>query len=259
MSSDAMGTAIADAVLALTPAEKADTEFAWQTISAEIFKFLDSTPIGVIKPWDKSMPNTPALDDTWAECNGQFISDSGSPYNGYRIRNLNGADVIFSVSWSAGIATISTANIAALSVGDSVTGTGITSGSIITDITGNIVTMSDTGFSGTINTTFTNKGNFIRGGITSGNSKNDAMQRITGSFRTNRDVSNTDLVNSPLGAFYNTTDSTRDRSVETNAADRVWRRTHFDSSLSTSPNQAKTDDEETYPKHTEMVMIMKIK
>jgi microcystin-dependent protein len=34
---------------------------------------------------------TPRLPENWAECNGQTLSDTGSPYNGVVIPNLNGA------------------------------------------------------------------------------------------------------------------------------------------------------------------------
>jgi hypothetical protein len=48
-------------------------------------------PVGVILPWHKSFPNTPALLANWVECNGQTLSDSESVYDGQVIPNLNGA------------------------------------------------------------------------------------------------------------------------------------------------------------------------
>lgn len=48
-----------------------------------------SPPIGSILPWHKSFANTPALPSGWLECNGQTISDAGSPYNGQTLPNLN--------------------------------------------------------------------------------------------------------------------------------------------------------------------------
>ncbi len=47
-------------------------------------------PIGSIVAWHKSFTNTPALPSGWVEANGQVLSDSGSPYNGQTIPNLNG-------------------------------------------------------------------------------------------------------------------------------------------------------------------------
>ena len=50
-------------------------------------------PVGTIIPWDKNLLGTPPLDSTWAENNGQLITDPSSPYNGSRIANLNGATI----------------------------------------------------------------------------------------------------------------------------------------------------------------------
>ncbi len=47
-------------------------------------------PIGSIIAWHKSLSGTPALPSGWAECNGQTLSDAGSPYNGQVIPDLNG-------------------------------------------------------------------------------------------------------------------------------------------------------------------------
>jgi hypothetical protein len=46
-------------------------------------------PIGTIKAWHKSFPNTPALPWGWVECNGQAINDAASPYNGSNTPDLN--------------------------------------------------------------------------------------------------------------------------------------------------------------------------
>ena len=40
--------------------------------------------------WLKSLTGTPSLPSGWAECNGQTISDSDSPFNGVAIPDLNG-------------------------------------------------------------------------------------------------------------------------------------------------------------------------
>jgi hypothetical protein len=48
-------------------------------------------PIGVIKHWDKNRPGTPALSDSWMECNGQVVTDAASPYVGQNLQDLNGA------------------------------------------------------------------------------------------------------------------------------------------------------------------------
>ena len=85
---DRLGTAIKTAVEALTPAEKTDLELAWQTIANPIVAFID-VPVGVILPWHKDLSGTPTLSDSWAELNGQTISDSESPYDGVTLPDLN--------------------------------------------------------------------------------------------------------------------------------------------------------------------------
>lgn len=139
-------------------------------------KDLSNGIIGEIKQYDKTFPNTPALTDEWAECDGSVISDSDSPYNTYRTRNLNGGSVVFSTTWAAGVATVAATDVTGLGVGDFVSGAGIAAEAYITDITGTTVTMSDTSFSGAISTTYTNDGRFIRGNNISGNSQADAFQ-----------------------------------------------------------------------------------
>jgi hypothetical protein len=47
-------------------------------------------PIGCPIPWLKSLAGVPALPSNWVECNGQTLSDAGSPLNGQTIPNLNG-------------------------------------------------------------------------------------------------------------------------------------------------------------------------
>lgn len=48
-----------------------------------------AVPIGGIVAWLKSFPNTPALPNEFAECNGQVLSDAGSPFNGQTLPDLN--------------------------------------------------------------------------------------------------------------------------------------------------------------------------
>ena len=50
-----------------------------------------SVPVGCVMAWLKSFPNTPALPASWAECNGQVLSDAASPFNGATLPDLNGA------------------------------------------------------------------------------------------------------------------------------------------------------------------------
>jgi len=138
-------------------------------------------PIGGIIDFSGSRANTPALSGYFQLCDGSVISDADSPYNGERTENLNGANVILTgVSWTAdgggSYATIAQADLYALAVGDDVSGIGIVADTTITDITGTTVTISDTAISGSVDTTFTNRGRFVRGGSTSGIGQKDAFQ-----------------------------------------------------------------------------------
>lgn len=47
-------------------------------------------PIGSIVAWHKNFVGTPGLPDGWLECNGQTVSDAGSPLNGQVLPDLNG-------------------------------------------------------------------------------------------------------------------------------------------------------------------------
>jgi uncharacterized protein (TIGR02145 family) len=46
-------------------------------------------PVGGLVAWLKDLLGTPSLPSNYAECNGQTISDSESPFNGQAIPNLN--------------------------------------------------------------------------------------------------------------------------------------------------------------------------
>lgn len=50
---------------------------------------IGSAPIGTINAWHGSFINTPALPWGWAQCNGQVLNDTESPYNGQSLPDLN--------------------------------------------------------------------------------------------------------------------------------------------------------------------------
>jgi len=64
-----------------------------------------AVPIGTILPWAKSLSGVPALWDGWVECNGQVLSDAGSPINGVTIPNLNGDGRVLKGAASSGAAS----------------------------------------------------------------------------------------------------------------------------------------------------------
>jgi len=133
--------------------------------------------IGDVKHVHEDFPNAPAQPSWWAAMDGSAISDADSPFNGYRLPNDNGADVVLTVTWASGVAAIPATDVTALAVGDTVVGSGIAADAVIDDITGTTVTMSDTSFSGSsISTTFSNSGRFWRAAEVSGPGKNHAFQ-----------------------------------------------------------------------------------
>ena len=221
-------------------------------------------PIGTIKDWDKTLSGTPALDATWHECDGSMIDDADSPYDGQRIRNLNGADVILTgIVWASGVATIPSADLPALAVGDYVAGSGIDSEAYITDITGTTVTMSDTSFSDTVTTTFSNDGRFVGGGETSGDGKRDNVPNVVGIFYTRKNQADSPVVfASSIGAIIEDTDITTTLydTIQTSTPQKYRTRLKFDAKSYTGLGATKyTSENSVHPIHTKMVKIIKIK
>jgi hypothetical protein len=127
----------------------------------------------------------PSLPASLAACSGQLISDAASPFNGKRLPNLNGENVVLTLTFTAtaggATATVSEADRAAIALHDWVAGSGIAALTYVKSFnysTGALV-ISDAAASGSIPTTFSNEGRSIVGGATFG-SVGDAMQVITG-------------------------------------------------------------------------------
>jgi len=223
--------------------------------------FLDGE-IGDVKHVHEDFPNAPAQPAWWAAMDGSLISDADSPFNGYRLPNDNGADVVLTVTWASGVATIPATDVTALAVGDRVAGSGIAAGAVIDDITGTTVTMSDTSFSGSsVSTTFNNPGRFWRAAETSGPGKNDAMQRITGvaKFGSHFSGLNGNLAKTVNGVFSLNNSGSGSYNGVPSSGSYGARGITFNSADSISPNPAKTNDEETHPVYRQYVGYMKIK
>lgn len=145
-----------------------------------------SIAIGDYRSFDLNHPALAGiiLPDGVVRADGQYISDSDSLYNNYRIRNLNSAPNSFTITWTADAGgsyfTASSADLPAFNVGDFVTGSGIPAvdgqNDRIKSIVGNVVRIYNTGVSGSIATTITGRGAFIRGGSSSGVSADDQAQ-----------------------------------------------------------------------------------
>jgi hypothetical protein len=50
-----------------------------------------SVPIGGVVAWMKTLASVPAFPSEFVECNGQVLSDAGSPLNGITLPDLNNA------------------------------------------------------------------------------------------------------------------------------------------------------------------------
>jgi hypothetical protein len=231
--------------------------------------YVDSLePIGTVKDFDKDFGGTPALTAYWKECDGSVISDAGSPYNGKRIRNLNGANVILTLTWTANaggsFATVNANDITALNVGDWVTGTGIAANSLIKSIVGTTVTITDIAATGSKSTTFTNDGIFVSGQADSGLSGRDEMQRMTGTFGFSDDLTlelraavETSITG---GAFtYPTEAPTRTASFSDGGTRTRSTSVLFDSTNSPNARTSTTTAGRTTPHWRGMVKIMRIK
>lgn len=94
---------------------------------------------------------------------------------------------------------------------------------------------------------------FLRGGTTSGNGQEDAMQRITGNA--SKIWMTTGSVND--GVFSGSSKNS-DSNRPTGTAEDTWN-IEFDNANSIFPNTAKTDDEENRSVNMSVVFIMKIK
>lgn len=223
-----------------------------------ISSYAGGGPVGTWYDWDKSMPGATTLPDVFKEGDGTFISDSDSPFNGYRIRNLNGADVVLTLTWTAdaggSYTTVTATDVTALAEGDFVTGSGIAANSYITDVTGTTVTITDTAASGSISSTFTNNGDFICGGITSGVGKKDQTQKLTGDFA--QTSSNVDS-----NGIFSLENKTASAGARIDASTFTGTTSFMVLDSSNSPNARTSADTfgETYPTHRTMVKIMKIK
>lgn len=68
-------------------ADDLNNNFGLLKVAAEA---ANAVPVGTIVAWHKSLGGTPSLPSGWLECNGQTVSDVGSPFNGLVLPNLNG-------------------------------------------------------------------------------------------------------------------------------------------------------------------------
>lgn len=84
-----------------------------------------STPIGSIIAVDKDMAGTPVIPSNYLIASGSLVSDPDSPYNGKRVRNLNGETIggipVIGVNNADKYLEVDLADISAFGVGDSIT------------------------------------------------------------------------------------------------------------------------------------------
>lgn len=116
-------TNVIQAVLFALPGNKA-VELSYPAVTPS------SVPTGIIPIgaeifFEDSNPDTPGPSSEFVQSNGQVVSDALSPYNGKRIRNLNGATItgiaIKALDDTLKTFTVSLNDVYALMVGDSLT------------------------------------------------------------------------------------------------------------------------------------------
>lgn len=117
-----------------------------------------SVPVGSIMAIDIYHQSTPlVLPADVVECNGQVISDGASPYNGQRVRNLNGQTVlnvlVTAIDDINKLLTVSLNDVWAFSVGDTLSFTGASVPDAVVgsvnETTGEILISDSTGWTGT--------------------------------------------------------------------------------------------------------------
>jgi hypothetical protein len=139
-----------------------------------------------------------AMPSQFAACSGQLISDAQSLYNGTRLPNLNGANVVLTLTFTANAggatATVAVVDRPAIALHDWVTGSGIAALTYVKSFdyaTGALV-ISDIAASGSKSTTFANEGRGVIGGTAFG-SVGDAAQRMQGEFKYSRNSGGTTI------------------------------------------------------------------
>jgi hypothetical protein len=200
------------------------------------FQYLEdiNMPIGAVIAWHKSLSGVPALTSKWVECNGQTLSDAGSPLNGQVIPNLNSTGYFLRGSTTSGTLQA-----------ESVNGTGLT-----TDISHTHGTSSVSGTvggsDGTHTHTITDPGHIHGLGNNEGYGGNPAVM-------TGQDLNqqSPQLIDSnTTGITINSTNSAHGHSHSLTAAGQ---------SLASTSKALAGAGTETRPKNMSVVWIMRVK
>ena len=182
------------------------------------------------------------IDGSYALCNGQLISDAASTlFNGKRVPNLIGADVVLTLSFSpdgaGATATVPEADRMAIGIHDDVNGSGIASNTVVKSMnydTGELI-LSDVSASGSIEVTFTNEGRSPKGGSVAGTVGNQ-MQRLRGTFLTRANsVGNWLIFPESPGPFSDGDDGNDAITLQISSTQHPVKRIDFDT-LNTSNN-----------------------
>jgi hypothetical protein len=225
----------------------------------ELSEIVGPSSLGVPFP-RYEVAGLPAMSSRFAACSGQLISDSQSLYNGTRLPNLNGANVVLTLTFTANsggaTATVAAADRPAIALHDWVTGSGIAALTYVKsfDYSTGALVISDPAATGSKSTTFSNEGRGVIGGTDFG-SVGDSMQRITGT------AGNTDSAR----GLYNTTGTTGSFSVDnprnlellefSGNANNCGNKANFDSANSPNARTANKTKSDAY----RMTYYMRIK
>jgi hypothetical protein len=152
----------------------------------ELSEIVGPSSLGVPFP-RYEVAGLPAMSSRFAACSGQLISDAQSLYNGTRLPNLNGANVVLTLTFTANAggatATVAAADRPAIALHDWVTGSGIAALTYVKsfDYSTGALVISDPAATGSKSATFSNEGRGVIGGTAFG-SVGDTGQIITGNM-----------------------------------------------------------------------------
>ena len=240
--------------------------YMWDEASGAWLK-IDAEPVGSLRSRPEPAGVTlPQLPDAWQPASGQYISDPASvTFNGRRIFNFNGADVVLTgLTWTAdaggSYATVPEADRWAIGEADDVTGAGIADDTVVTSMdyaTGEVI-ISDVDATGEIDSTFTNEGKGAVGGDFG--SVGNQMQRITGelgrsSLNNVRWSRATDYQGT--GAFEENVIDDTGRVVGTSGNDYAGCNPKFNSAKSPHARASATTEGETRPRNRALLYCIK--
>jgi hypothetical protein len=225
----------------------------------ELSEIVGPSSLGVPFP-RYEVAGLPAISSRFAACSGQLISDAQSLYNGTRLPNLNGENVVLTLTFTANsggaTATVAAADRPAIALHDWVTGSGIAALTYVKsfDYSTGALVISDPAATGSKSATFSNEGRGVIGGTNFG-SVGDSMQRITGTIGTSSSARGHYDTNGSTGAFSVVNPRTLDLFDFSSTANNSGNIANFDSANSPNARTGNKTKSDSY----RMTYYMRIK